>query len=620
MIAAADTRALVDAAWCRGLTPAPQMTVSEWADLHRVLPVANSEPGPWRTARVPYLREIMDALSVNSPIERVVFMKGSQTGGTEAALNAIGYWIEHAPGLILAVWPSIDMLRRNSRTRIEPLIEDTPALRARIAPPKTKEPGNTISLKEFPGGALILTGANSATGLRSTAARYLVMDEVDAFPSDVGEEGDPVALAIQRTVTFRGRRKIVLISTPTLAGVSRIEAAYEESDQRVFHVPCPSCSTFQPLTWSGVQWPSGEPRKAYYACAHCGGVIEEAQKPEILGAGEWRAGAEGDGLTAGFHLSGLYSPFESWGEIAVQFLAARRDPARLKSWTNLKLGEAFEDRDTAPLAGDTLMARAEDWGELLPAGVLALVCGVDVQDDRLELEVMGVGRGEETWSIDYVVLAGDTSAAPVWAALDRELARRFPHSKAVPDLPIAAVAIDSGGHRTDVVMRFCGERANRRVWAIKGRGGPGVPPWPKRPPKARHGALAAVYIVGVDSLKSTLYARLRSTEAAGPAVCHLPASRDLDWFQGLVAERAVRKYSRGVARLEWITDRGVRNEPLDCRVYAMAAVHGLYAAGLRLEDLARRIAEAPDRDPHRPGPSAVEQSAVIKSNWMGRGA
>ena len=245
-----DALELIDAAWRRGLEAEPQLTVSEWADRHRVLPTANAEPGPWRTDRVPYLREIMDCLSTSSPVERIVFMKGAQTGGTEAALNAIGYWIAHAPGIILTVWPSIDMVRRNSRIRIEPLIDGTPALRAKIPPARSKDPGNAVAQKEFPGGALVMTGANSAAGLRSLPARYLVLDEVDAFPPDADGEGDPVALAVQRTVTFRGRRKIVLISTPTFAGASRIETAFAESDQRRFFVPCPHCGHMQLIAWA----------------------------------------------------------------------------------------------------------------------------------------------------------------------------------------------------------------------------------------------------------------------------------------------------------------------------------------------------------------------------------
>ncbi|AXS39705.1 phage terminase large subunit family protein [Breoghania sp. L-A4] len=590
---AAITPGLVDAARRRGLAPEPQLSVSEWADRNRVLPATNAEPGAWRTSRVPYLREIMDCLSVASPVERVVFMKGAQTGGTEAGMNAIGYWISHAPGLILAVWPSIDMVRRNSRTRIEPLIEGTPAIRERIAPPKSRDSGNTITLKEFPGGALVMTGANSATGLRSTPARYLVLDEVDAFPADADEEGDPVALAIQRTVTFRGRRKILLISTPTIAGVSRIEKAYAESDRRKFFVPCPHCATHQVLEWSGVTWDADSPRAAFYSCRACGGVIEERDKPDMLAKGEWRATATGDGLTAGFHLSALYSPFESWGEIAVDFLACKSDPVRLKSWVNLKLGEAFEDRETAPVEADTLMARAEatdgeDWGELLPDGVALITAGIDTQDDRLEAEIVGWGMGEESWSLDYQVFWGDPAKPDVWRQLDGYLARRFRHPRAVPDLAVAAVAIDTGGHRTGEVMKYVQARQNRRVWAIKGRGGPGVPAWPKRPPKPKRNALAPLFIIGVDGIKHTLLARLRITEP-GPGCCHFPAERDRDWFLGLTAERPVRKWKKGVAKIEWVKDSGVRNEPLDCRVYAAAALQGWRTIGQDLVQIALPI-------------------------------
>lgn len=617
---ATSTPGLIDDAWRRGLAPEPQLTVSQWADKNRILPAANAEPGPWRTSRVPYLREIMDCMSVASPIERVVFMKGAQTGGTEAGMNAIGYWISHAPGLILAVWPSIDMVRRNSRTRIEPLIEGTPAIRERIAPPKSRDSGNTITLKEFPGGALVMTGANSATGLRSTPARYLVLDEVDAFPADADEEGDPVALAIQRTVTFRGRRKILLISTPTIAGVSRIEKAYAESDQRKYFVPCPHCTTFQVLEWSSVKWDEDAPRKAFYACRACGGVIEERDKPSMLAQGEWRATAKGDGLTAGFHLSALYSPFESWGEIAVDFLACKHDPVRLKSWVNLKLGEAFEDRETAPIEADTLMARAdqdEDWGEILPDGVALITAGVDTQDDRLEAEVVGWGLGEESWSLDYQVFWGDPAKPDVWQQLDGFLARRFRHPRAVPDLSIAATAIDSGGHRTGEVMKYAQARQNRRVWAIKGRGGPGVPSWPKRPPKPKRNQLAPLFIIGVDGIKHTLLARLRITEP-GPGCCHFPADRDRDWFLGLTSERPVRKWKKGVARIEWLVDSGVRNEPLDCRVYAAAALQGLGTVRVTMQDYATQIFGFPIRQARSGVPDDDTNSKrIFKSQWVG---
>lgn len=617
-----DARA-VWAALSRGLRPEPQMTVSAWADQNRILPATNAEPGRWRTARVPYLKAIMDDLSIGSAVEKVILMKGAQTAGTEAALNFIGYAIDHAPGVILAVWPTIDMVRRNSKTRIEPLLYDTPSLRGKVAHPKAKDSGNTITQKEFPGGSLIMTGANSATGLRSTPARYLILDEVDAFPLDVEEEGDPVELAIQRTVTFRGRRKILLISSPTLVGVSRIDKAYGETDQRRLFSCCRQCGTREPIEWRRVRWPEGKPQAAYLACSECGAITEEAEKPAMLADAVWRPTAEGEPGTRGYHLPALASPFERWGDIAVDFLKKKGSPIDLKTWTNLKLGEAFEDRDTAPLSADTLMDRAEPFGELLPPGVLAITCGVDVQDTWLEGEIVGWGLGEENWSLEHFQIHGDTSLPGPWEALDRRLRRVFAQPRAAGDLSILAAAIDSGGHRTDMVMRFSAERLQRRIWAIKGRGGP-VPAWPRRPPKARADSLAPVHIVGVDTIKGTLFSRLRQAERTGPGVSHFPDDRGEEWFHGLTAERAVRKMVRGVGKIEYIKAASARNEPLDCRVYATAALHGLYAAGLSLEDLAARNRDAGPRPPAEELAAArAERSErvrpkVIKSKFMER--
>lgn len=609
---------MVDLAWRRGLEPEPQITVSTWADRHRVLPGSNAEPGPWRTDRVPYLRDIMDALSVSSPVERVVLMKGAQTGGTEAGMNAVGYWIAHAPGLILTVWPSIDMVRRNSRTRIDPLIDGTPELRAKVARARSKDPGNTVALKEFAGGSLVMTGANSATGLRSTPARYLILDEVDGFPADADGEGDPVALAVQRTVTFRGRRKIFMISTPTIAGSSRIERAYAESDRRKFFVPCPHCETAQTLEWSGVKWPEGSPREAYYMCATCGGVIEERDKPMMLARGAWRASAPGDGLTAGFHLSALYSPFETWGEIAGDFLVSKSDPIRLKAWTNLKLGEAFEDRDAEAIDAAGFLARLENFGDRLPEGITIITAGVDVQADRIEWEIVGWGAGEESWSLSYDRVWGDPAKAETWATVDAELLRAFDHPRLGP-IPVRAVAIDSGGHHTQTVYRFARERAGRRVWAIKGRGGSGVPVWPQRPPKMRTAQRQFLpYIVGVDAAKEVVTARLRQPQS-GAGFCHFPAGRDLEYFRMLTAERVVKTYRRGAMLREWRKDPGVHNEALDCRVYAYAALQGLVALGLRVADEAARVAELPlfAAQVDRPLPDQ-KPTTTIRSRWMER--
>ncbi|MCA3572753.1 MAG: phage terminase large subunit family protein [Aestuariivirga sp.] len=613
----------VDAIWRRGLAPDPAITVSEWAERHRMLPQTTAEPGRWRNARTPYLREVMDCLSPASPYERVVIMSAAQIGKSEVLLNFTGAAIHLWPGLTLVVQPTTEAARRFVRTRVDPMLEATPELASRIVQPGPRKSGNSAFFKAFPGGAVAFVGANSGVGLRSTPARFVLMDEVDAFPASAGDEGDPVQLAAARTATFRGKRKILLTSTPTIKGVSRIERAYEEGDQRRLFLPCPSCGEFFVPVFAHLHWQDGKPETAHLACPSCGGVIEERDKPKLLAGAQWRATADGDGITASFHISGLFSPFVTWAEIARDFLASKSDPSRLQVWTNVALGESLEDRETAPLSPDALQSRAREtdvpWNEVLPDGVAILTCGVDVQDDRLELEVIGWGRAEESWSIDYQIIHGDTSRPGPWDALDQLIARRFRHLRAVPDLPISAVCVDSGGHRTDAVMRYSAARFNRRVWAVKGRGGQGVRPWPVRPPKPRRSGVAPVFVLGVDGLKSTLMSRLRIEDPSGPGVIHVPSDRDYWWFQGLVAERAIRKWTRGMARIEWVKDGGVRNEPLDCRVYGSAALHGLYASGLSLAEVAAKI----DAAPRRPISNADEQETplatpvrVIRSRWL----
>lgn len=606
-----------DEIWREGLAPERQLTVSAWADKYRQLPSTSAEPGRWRTSRVPYLQEIMNCLSTASSVERVVFMAGAQIGKTEAGLNWIGYVIDHAPGIMLLVMPSLDMLKRNSRTRIDPLIASTPALKDKVAPPKAREKGNTIDLKSFIGGELVMTGANSPTGLRSTPVRYIFLDEVDGYPADASGEGDPAELAIRRTATYKGRRKIYLCSTPTVAGVSRIEKAYNESDQRKYFVPCPECGGFQTIAWKRIKWPSGFPEEAYLECEHCGHAIQEAQKHKMLALGEWRSTGRGDGRTAGFWLPGLYSPFESWGEMAHEFVTVKDDPPRLQTFINTRLGEAFEDRDLAPIEAQRLLNRSEQAGPVLPDGVALITAGIDTQDDRLEMEIVGWGRDEESWSLGYHVLWGDPSKPDVWKELERLLAKTYPHQRDLPDLSIYAASIDSGGHRTPHVMAFCRQRQNRRIWAIKGRGGPGIPAWPKRPPKPKKGN-APLFIIGVDAIKHTFLSRLRIDEP-GPGYCHFPQERDLDYYRGITAEKPIKVYKNGIAKIKWVPVSGARNEPLDCRVYAYAALHGVATTGIRLNELADTLAEKPIKtDLKKDHKGATARSGVIRSKWMER--
>ncbi|WP_425517198.1 phage terminase large subunit family protein [Paracoccus bogoriensis] len=512
----------IDLAWRRGIRPEPPIPVSDWADRHRILPPTSAEPGRWRTDRTPYLRAVMDALSTSSPWERVVLMKGAQTGGSEAGLNWLGYIIQNAPGIAMLVMPSLDMVRRNTTVRIDPMIEATPALRDLVAAPRSRVAGNSLFRKSFPGGQLVMTGANSAVGLRSTPVRYLFLDEVDGYPGDADGEGDPVDLAIQRTATFRGRRKIYMVSTPTLKGHSRIEAAFLDSDRRFYHVPCLRCGDMAPITWARIRWPEGRRDQAHLVCEACGGIHHEHDKPRLLAAGEWRATAEGDGRTAGFHLSALYSPWETWAEIAAEHGRVRKDPARLQVWVNTKLGESWEDQAGDTVPADPLMARREDWGEALPASVAVLTAGVDVQGDRIEVQILGWGRDEEAWVIDDRVLWGDPSGPRLWCDLDMVLQATFPHPAGL-DLPVRAAAIDTGGHHTKMAYEFCRTRLARRIWAIKGRGGPGIPVWPRRPTRTNKGKIP-LFIVGVDAVKDAVYARLRLTEP-GPGAIHFPRPR-----------------------------------------------------------------------------------------------
>lgn len=626
-----------DSVWRRGLRPDPTLTVSEWADRHRMLSQrAAAEPGPWRTERTPYLREIMDALSVSSPIERVVFMKGAQIGGTEAGNNWLGYVIAHAPGPAMAVSPTTELAKRASKQRIDPMIEETPALRRLVAPAKSRDSGNTVLSKDFPGGVLVMTGANSAVGLRSMPVRFLFLDEVDAYPADADGEGDPVALAIKRTATF-ARRKILMVSTPTVTGVSRIEAAFEESDQRRFFVPCPHCGEFQTLTWNRVKWSDYgiPPEEAVYECAACEQPIENHQKGGMLAAGEWRATAPGDGRTAGFHLSALYSPpgWFSWGEAARDFTECGRNPSRLKTFVNTTLGETFREAEAAP-DWRRLFDRCEDWAEgTVPAGGLVLTAGVDVQKDRLEVEVVAWGRNRESWSIDYRVLYGSPQQPAVWRELDALLAHSFPHA-AGGNLSILRLAIDTG-YATPEVYAWCAKQPADRVMAIKGVDGAtaaiGAPTYVdlnQHGRRIRRGA--RLWPVGTSILKGQLYGWLSllsplDGEATPDGLCHFPKGRGEEYFRQLAAEQLIRRQIKGSApRLSWEKTRD-RNEALDCRIYAMAAAEAariprFTEAEWRAAEIMAGVGRADESpaDPPRWREKPASVRSPIRSKFMAR--
>jgi phage terminase large subunit GpA-like protein len=608
-----------------GLRPETPLTVSEWADRYRKLSSkASAEPGPWRTDRTPYLREPMDCLSSESPVQRVVMMFAAQTGKTEAGSNWLGYVIDHAPGPMLCVQPTIEMAKRLSKQRLESMITETPVLAAKIAPARSRDSGNTMFSKEFSGGIMLMAGANSATGLRSAPCRYLFCDEVDAFPADVDGEGDPVSLAERRTTTF-ARRKILLTSTPTVKDFSRIEAEYQRSDQRRFYVPCPACGAMEWLKWGQLKWADGQPETARYQCEHCGERFEEMHKPAMLRGGEWRATAPSNGRTAGFHLSGLYSPLGwcSWEQLVDDFLRAKGDAPALKSFVNTRLAETWEEDYAAKVSADGLLARRLNYKPgVCPAGVVLLTGGVDVQDNRLAVSVWGWGEGETGWLVWHQELMGDPTMTEVWEQLDQVLATEW-DTESGKTLKVMQMAVDSGGHCTHEVYRYVRDRVGQGVIAIKGssrRNSAAVGKGSKVDVNWRGRVIkrgVTLYQLGTDTIKTTLFGRLRHNETTGGLNFGLAA--DDEYYRQLTSERQALRYHRGFPIREWVKKAGDRNEALDCAVYGYAA---MLIYGRRMnkatmwEQLRVQLEEgkkAPLRSRKQQPPAAVGPGFV--SNW-----
>lgn len=586
-------------AWQEGLLPDPWLSVSEWSDEHRILSgKASAEPGRWRTSRTPYLKEIMDCLSPNSPVERVVFMKGAQIGATEMGANWIGYVIHHAPGPMMAVWPTVDLAKRNSKQRIEVLIHESPALRDRIASAKSKDSSNTILTKEFIGGILVMTGANSAVGLRSTPVRYLLLDEVDGYPVDVNGEGSAIALAEARTRTF-SRRKILVISTPKLTGSSAIEREYDSSDQRRYFVPCPHCDHYQWLRFEQLTWHKGQPETAKYTCEDCSALISEHHKTQMLAAGQWRA-QNPDSRTVGFHLSALYSPlgWRSWAQIAQAWESATHPQSgsteAIKTFKNVELGETWLEDGEAP-DWQRLLERREAYpiGQIPIAGLL-LVAGVDVQKDRVEVSVWAWGRGKTCWLIEHRILQGQTSSKEVWLRLNEMIRETWTHQSGVL-MRLSKIAIDSG-YSTQDVYQFVRACNDPRVMAVKGSaraatmiGTPMAVDVSSKGKRLKRGI--KVTTVGVDIIKQDIYNCLRKvagvemdgrTPVYPDGYVHLPMV-DTEYLQQLCAEQLMTRRNRhGYAIREWQKMRD-RNEALDCFVYARAA-----AAAIGLDRMEER--------------------------------
>jgi len=576
---------LIEEIFREALKPDPILTVSQWADQHRILSKkASSEAGRWNTDRTPYLREIMDVLSPTHPAKKIVFKKASQVGGTEAGNNWLGFIIDHSPGPIMLIQPTVDTAKRNSKLRIDPLIEECPRLSAKVASPRSKDASNTVQQKDFEGGTLIMTGANSAAGLRSMPARFVMLDEVDAYPRDVEGEGDPVTLVLARSRTF-SRRKAFLVSTPTLDGMSKIDEEYLESDQRKYFVPCPDCHKKQYLKFENLQWPEGKPLEASYYCEHCGVEIKERNKTKMLLEGEWIPQNPGH-ETIGFFINSLYSPlgWYSWGEIARDYEEAKREyekekkTEKLRTFTNTVLGQTYKEPGEAP-EWKRLYLRREKYNiGTCPKGVLFLTCGVDIQKDRIEAEVVGWGKNKESWSIDFQSFQGNTAEVKVWDELKKYLGKTFP-AEGGGVFPIKITAIDSG-FQTQHVYNFCRQFASNRVVPVKGSDSLSMIVGLSKSVDAKFSGRTVrravkVWNIGVSVLKTELYGWLKldppiGAEETPHGFCHFP-EYDEEYFRQLTAEKSVIKRNRkGHTMTEWVKDRE-RNEALDCRIYNRAA-------------------------------------------------
>ncbi|AOA05705.1 phage terminase large subunit family protein [Pseudomonas sp. TMW 2.1634] len=577
-------------AYFRGLHPDPDVWVDEWADEYMRIPrdTGAAEPGQYRTSRTPYAREPMRCLSPAHPCKRVITMVASQLMKTQIALNWIGGLIHMAPSNILTLLPSLGLAKRVS-SRIGKTIKATPVLRERVASSRSRDSRNTMDTKEFEGGSLYVTTAGSAANLSELSARYVYGDEIDRWEVDIGEEGDPIELAETRGSTFGRNAKFYFSSSPTIKGASRISDLFEGSDQRYYYVPCPTCGHKQTLEWELLHY-SKDFSVVHYQCAgpECDVLIEEYHKGEMLAKGEWRAHAEGDGETVGFHLNALYSPlgWMDWKSLAKQFEKAKKAQAKgdlepMQVFYNTRLAKVWDSAQEQTKA-DVLRQRArlEDFTlGSLSAAVLMITGSVDVQANRLEFMAMGWGVGMERWVVDYQVVSGDPADERTWAALDELLKAKYRHPCGV-GLGILAVAVDSGGHHTDEVYQFCRVRRWRNVFAIKGASKPGKPVIAQRPSMVdvtwkgqteRNGA--ELWFVGTDTAKDWIYNRY--SFPSGPGALHFANDLPDDFFDQCVAERKVARYIRGHKRIEWVKGKAERNEALDLMVYCLAMAHYL---------------------------------------------
>ena len=565
------------------LRPPLMQSVSEWADANRILvSESSSEPGRWRTDRAPYQREIMNAFT-QPGIWKIVIQASAQVGKTELELNMMGRAIDVDPGPMLFVQPTDTFAEDFSKRRVAPMIRACSALQRKVYEAKSRDAGNTITMKTFPGGSISFTGANSPTELAGRPVRYVFMDEIDRFPASAGTEGDPTELAERRTETFRHNRKVVETSTPTVKGASKIERAYNNGTQEEWHTQCPHCQSYTYIRFDDIKFDKEEYkdengdknyhiRNVRWQCPVCQRNISEYDAKRC--PAKWvskNPKAEETGVRS-FRLNAFMSPWSDWTDICLKFLKAQNDPELLKVFVNTILGETWEIRDRSGIP-EKLHARREPYDAEAPKGVLVLTMGIDTQDNRLEYEVVGWDREEQSWGISRGIIPGRPDSKGVWDEVDQLLDHEWRLENGMA-LRIGATFVDSGGHFTEDIYKQCAlrYRAGRKIFAIKGEPGEGkehVRLMKKDSSKYK----SPKFIVGVDSGKEAIMSATLVQEV-GPRYMHFPndyrCGYDMEFFRGLISERMVihRRNGQAVTAWEKVYER---NEPLDCRNYARAA-------------------------------------------------
>lgn len=589
-----------------GLKPLPKTSVSQWADNYRMLSSGiSAEPGKWKTSRAPYQKDIMNAFT-EPGIHRVVVKSSSQIGKSDMMNNVIGRFAHLDPCAIMMIQPTIDMAQDYSKTRIAPMIRDTKVLNNLFYDVKSRDANNTILSKVFPGGRLIMCGANSPAGLASRPIRILLADEVDRFPDSAGTEGDPVDLAAKRMTTF-WNSCMGLFSTPTNEGSSRIDEEYLAGTQEEWQHKCPNCGEYHLLRhidmtvdYKEIKTPSGKKtvivNDVKWRCPHCGFSFSEKEMKQTP---QKYISRNADALKNGirsFFVNGFTSPWMTWSKIMREWLEAKGDPEREKVIMNTVFGESYKQKGAFE-DEQIFLRRRESYGAELPNGVLLLTAAIDTQDNRLEYEVVGWGKEEECWGIRKGIVLGAPNQARTWKEIDSILDKTY-HFADGKGLKVVRTFIDSGGHYTSDVYNYCQKNFYKQRFAIKGRGGPGIPLIYKIA-KANN-AKAPLILLGVDDGKQQIMDRL-SIDSPGPLYFHFPqdegikelSNRGYDdlYFKGIISEHKKVYKRNGVLREVWETTKNVRNEPLDLRNYNLACMKSLKPDWVKLEMLVNGMSE-----------------------------